>query len=168
MLSELNPSSMNHLINAGDIGVETVERLQDCIASGGLVVIAGDRTPAHTRNRYFMVPFLGCPAPIAMGPFYLAALLDTEAYFVFALRENSLSLKGEYDMFVYKSSVVFDCPRSERNKRIESLARAFTGKLEEHCKDHPYEWYNFYDFWNTVEITEIAEINEEAGNERAE
>jgi len=154
MLKELNPSSMKHLIGADSIGVETAELLQDCIADGGLVVIAGDRTPENTQNRCFTLPFLGRNAPFASGPFYLAALLNTEAYFVFALRENPLSVTGNYGMFVYKSPVSFDCTRSERNGRAETLARAFAERLEELCKEYPYEWYNFYDFWNGTELGE--------------
>lgn len=147
MLSELNPASANCLVSAKNIGVETVERLQDCIAAGGLVVIAGDRTSANTRSRYCLIPFLGKDAPFALGPFYLAALLKTAVYFVFALRRRSLSVSVEYDMLAYKSPLVFDGPRSERNGRIETLARAFAARLEALCREHPYEWYNFYNFW---------------------
>ncbi|MDR2486022.1 MAG: hypothetical protein LBD55_11610 [Treponema sp.] len=147
MLEELNPESMLHIISANDFGPETVIRLQDRIAAGELVVIAGDRTSAHTRNKYFRFPFLGENAPFAMGPFYLAAILNAPAYFVFALRQKDVSLSSQYNMHVHKSPISFDCPRKERNLRIEELARLFACRLEYYCKQHPYQWYNFYDFW---------------------
>ncbi len=148
MLSDMNPASMNSIIHADNIGVETISRLQDCIDTGGLVVIAGDRTPANNPGRRFSLPFLGENAPFAEGPFYLAALLNTAVYFVFALRHKPLELGGGYDMYVHEGGVSFDCPRSIRQERIGTLARAFAGRLEEHCAAYPYEWFNFYDFWN--------------------
>jgi predicted LPLAT superfamily acyltransferase len=156
MLRDINPESENHLVNAGDIGPETVERLEDCLSRGGLIVIIGDRTArakeagglAKDRgDRRFTFPFLGKPAPFPAGPFFLAALLKASVYFVFAVRRGDLSIKGEYDMLVQKADVDFNCPRSQRNARIEALARSFTETLEKQCVKNPYQWYNIYDFW---------------------
>ncbi|MDR2069558.1 MAG: hypothetical protein LBP71_06785 [Spirochaetaceae bacterium] len=147
MLRELNPQSAVHTIDVQDFGPDTAVLLQDRLAAGELVVIAGDRTSINTRDKYFLFPFLGENAPFAYGPFFLAALLKAPVYFVFALRRRDLSLKPEYDMLVRKSTVSFDCPRKERGDRIRELARSFAASLEEYCKQYPYQWYNFYDFW---------------------
>ncbi|MDR1932590.1 MAG: hypothetical protein LBQ57_07210 [Spirochaetales bacterium] len=147
MLREVNPKSMTRLISVEDIGPDTVVLLQDRIAAGELIVIAGDRTSANTRNKYFVFPFLGEPAPFSFGAFFLAALLEAPSYFVFALRRGDLSLRPEYNMHVHKSHVSFDCSRKEREARIEELARDFAGRLESYCKRYPYQWYNFFDFW---------------------
>jgi predicted LPLAT superfamily acyltransferase len=147
MLRDLNPQSVLRTIDAQDFGPDTAVLLQDRLAEGELVVIAGDRTSINTRNKYFLFPFLGEDAPFAYGPFFLAALLKVPVYFVFALRRKDLSLKSEYDMMVRKSSVSFDCSRKERGDRIRELARSFAASLEEYCKQYPYQWYNFYDFW---------------------
>jgi predicted LPLAT superfamily acyltransferase len=150
MLRELNPESMMRLISANDIGPETIILLEERLAAGELVVIAGDRTSANTRHNYFLIPFLGENAPFAYGPFFLAALLNTSVYFVFALRQKDLSLSSHYDMHVHKSPIRFDCSRKEREVRIEALARLFAGRLEYYGKQHPLQWYNFYDFWAEV------------------
>ncbi|MDR0584177.1 MAG: hypothetical protein LBG57_07525 [Treponema sp.] len=149
MLRELNPDSMNQLIGVNEIGVETVARLQDALNSGGLVAVAGDRTaPSEDKGR-FHFNFLGRPALFPGGSFYLASLLKVNVYFVFALRQKTFSLSGEYDIRIIKSDVDFNCQRAERNKRVESLARSYVETLEKFCKEYPYQWYNFYEFWET-------------------
>jgi predicted LPLAT superfamily acyltransferase len=147
MLRELNPESQIQAISVNEVGPETVVLLQDRIACGELVAIAGDRTSANTRNKYFHLPFLGREAPFAYGPFLLAALLEAPAYFVFALRQKDLSLSSRYNMHIHRVPVSFGCPRKERERRMEQLARLFAGRLEYYCMLCPYQWYNFYDFW---------------------
>jgi predicted LPLAT superfamily acyltransferase len=147
MLRELNPQSVLRTLSTRNFGPDTAVLLQDRLAAGELVVIAGDRTSINTRNKYFLFPFLGEDAPFAYGPFFLAALLKAPVYFVFALRRKDLTLQSEYDMMVHKSTLSFDCPRKEREDRIRELARNFAASLEEYCKQYPYQWYNFYDFW---------------------
>ncbi|MDR0553888.1 MAG: hypothetical protein LBG76_03695 [Treponema sp.] len=147
MLRELNPGSTLRVINAAEIGPDTIILLQERIARGELVVIAGDRTSEHTRDRCFFFPFLGDPAPFGYGAFLLAALLKAPVYFVFALRRGDLSLTPDYEMHVHKSPLSFNCPRKEREERIRELARSFAARLEEYCKERPYQWYNFFDFW---------------------
>ncbi|MDR1788738.1 MAG: hypothetical protein LBR16_09885 [Treponema sp.] len=148
MLRRINPDSMNHLINAGEVGVDTMERLQGCLAQGGLVVCAADRTTSREHpGRRFMFDFLGKPAVFPMGPFYIAALLKTHTYFCFGLREKTFSPCSAYGMHIHKSNIDFDCPRSERNARMEDLARSYAGTLESFCIRYPYQWYNYYNFW---------------------
>ncbi|GHU65355.1 hypothetical protein FACS189447_04130 [Spirochaetia bacterium] len=147
MLREVNPLSMMHVISANDISPGTVILLQEQLAAGGLVVIAGDRTSAHTQDKYFLFPLLGEDAPFGYGSFFLAALLNVPTYFVFALRQKDVSLSSQYNMHVHKCPVSFDCPRRERDARIKETARLFAADLEHYCKQSPYQWYNFYDFW---------------------
>lgn len=151
MLKELNPDSMMNIISANNIGPDTVVQLQECVTAGGLVVIAGDRTSAVTRDRYLSFPFLGEAAPFAYGVFFLAALLDVPSYFIFALRQKDITLFPQYNMHVHKSLVSFDCPRKERDERIADLARSFAKCLEGYCIQVPYQWYNFYNFWANPE-----------------
>jgi predicted LPLAT superfamily acyltransferase len=147
MLKKLNKKSMAGLISAREINPGTAVLLEEKLAAGELVVIAGDRTSGKEDGNTIMIPFLGKEAPFPRGPFYLASLMNAPVYFVFALRLKDLALKKAYTMHVHKSGVSFDCPRKERGRRAEDLARAFAGTLERYCRRHPFQWYNFYDFW---------------------
>jgi len=146
MLREINPGSHTRLISARDIGVETMERLETCLAAGGLVAIAADRTGTNDGRRYTF-DFLGRPAPFPMGPFYIAALLNTRVYFCYGLRQKTLALNAKYDMFVSRCDIDFTCSRNERKERMAELARRYVASLESQCRERPYQWYNFYDFW---------------------
>jgi predicted LPLAT superfamily acyltransferase len=147
MLKELNPKTELRVISVHDIGPDTILLLQERLAAGELVVIAGDRTSGANRSKDFHFPFLGKEAPFAYGPFFLASLMDVPVYTVFALRQKDLSLSSHYDMHIHKSGISFSGKRSERTGRIEELALSFVRQLEGYCKEHPYQWYNFYDFW---------------------
>jgi predicted LPLAT superfamily acyltransferase len=150
MIGELNPAVSIRMIGVNDIGPDTIILLQERLAAGELVTIAGDRTSANTRGKRFYFPFLNEKAPFTYGAFFMTALLDAPSYFVFALRQKDVSLSSQYDMHVHKSSVRFDCSRKEREGRIEALAHSFAGHLEYYCKQYPFQWYNFYDFWSEV------------------
>jgi predicted LPLAT superfamily acyltransferase len=151
MLQELNPGVSLRMISVNDIGPDTIILLQDRLAAGELVSIAGDRTSTKTRNKNFSVPFLNERAAFPYGAFFMAAMLGTPTYFVFALRQKDVSLSSsQYDMYVHRSPVSFDCPRKEREARIEETVRLFAERLEYYCKRHPLQWYNFYDFWAEI------------------
>ena len=147
MLQELNPKSNTRLINAADLGADTMILLEERLARGELVVIAGDRTSSGKDSRNLSLPFLGKPAPFPFGPLFLAALLDAPVYAVFSLRQQDVSLHSHYFLHIHKSSLSFECSRTERESRIRELASWFTSYLQFYCQEHPYQWYNFYDFW---------------------
>ncbi|GHV95875.1 hypothetical protein AGMMS50293_21950 [Spirochaetia bacterium] len=150
MLNELNPRSVMRLINARDMGPETIILLLERLAAGELVVIAGDRTSPNAESRTLPLAFLGDEAFFPYGPFFLAALMKVPVYSVFALRQKDVSLSSHYTMHIHRAPVSFDCTRHERDSRIAELARWFASLLERYCKEHPYQWYNFYDFWHTA------------------
>jgi predicted LPLAT superfamily acyltransferase len=150
MLKELNPQSSFDIINAAEIGPLTAVMLEEKLAAGEMVTIAGDRTAANADNsgKNLMIPFLGEEAPFSPGIFYLAALMKAPVYFIFALRRGDLSIKPEYDMHVHKSVLSFECSRKERFTQSSRLAHSFAALLENYCKQNPFQWYNFYDFWS--------------------
>jgi predicted LPLAT superfamily acyltransferase len=150
MLKELNPQSSFDILSASEIGPHTAIILEDQLASGTIVTIAGDRTSANSggQEKKFMIPFLGEDAPFSPGIFYLAVLMKAPVYFVFALRRGDLSIKPEYDMYVHKSALSSECSRKERLAQSSLLANSFASLLENYCKKNPFQWYNFYDFWS--------------------
>ena len=146
-LASLNPLYGVDLISASDIGVDTVEKLQDCISRGGIVVIAGDRTSAQAPQRNFKKSFLGKHTDFPYGSFFLASILNAPVYFVFALRQRTFMFRPKYDMLIKKSAITFDCGRKERIVRSEKLCEEYVSLLEERCLERPFQWYNFFDFW---------------------
>ncbi len=146
-MGALNERFKMDIIPVARIGIDSMEKMQDCLARGGLVVLAGDRTsPAHPE-RNISASFLGKAAPFPYGSFMLAALLKVPVYFVFSLREKGSPFSPKYNMFVHQAETEFDCPRKERKKRVQTLCAQFARLLERYCSAFPYQWYNFFNFW---------------------
>ncbi|GBU28107.1 hypothetical protein R84B8_01665 [Treponema sp. R8-4-B8] len=155
MLKELNPQSVFDIISAAEIGPHTAVILEEKLANGEMVTIAGDRTAASNPTggnakdhvEKLMISFLGEEAPFSPGIFYMAVLMKAPVYFIFAMRRGDLSIKPEYDMHVHKSQLSFELSRKERFAQSTLLARSFVELLENYCNQNPFQWYNFYDFW---------------------
>jgi len=153
MLNELNPESGMDIIGAEEIGPQSASVFEEKIASGGMILIAGDRTSRIDNGKNIVQTFLGKPAPFSSGIFYIASLMNTSVYFVFGLRRSELSIKSEYDMHVHKSNIEFGASRKERKEKTVELAASFASFLEKYCKKQPFQWYNFFNFWQNEELT---------------
>ena len=94
LLRELNPDLIDKIIDANSIGVDSAIWMKEKIDAGNLVVIAGDRTSANSRNRNLVTNFLGEPANFPEGAFSLAGILNAPVYFVFAIRKHDFKYDG--------------------------------------------------------------------------
>lgn len=146
-LQGINPNVAFNVIDPTDIGPDTICKLQEKIEKGGLVVIAGDRTSAHTRDRFLREKFLGRDADFPYGVFLIAFLLKFPVYYCFGLRTKSATVNPKYNMFVERSKVDLNCARGKREESIKALCHEFVEKLEKYTLQFPDQWYNFYNFW---------------------
>ena len=151
MLKKINPESGMDIMGADEIGPASAFIFEEKIASGGMVLVAGDRTSAQSGGKNIVLPFLGKSAPFSLGMFYIASLLNAPIYFIFGMRRKELSIKSEYDMYVHKNNISFKGTRKERMEQTVSLAASFADFLEKYCKKYPFQWYNFFNFWRNGE-----------------
>ncbi len=159
ILKQLNPSLMADIVDANSVGMDTIIWMRDQIEKGNVVVIAGDRTSAHTAaNRSVCVPFLGDPAYFPMGSFLLVSLLGAPVYYVFGLRKRDLRVHSPCEMLVERAEAETSGPRKGRDERIRRLVGEYARVLGAHCVEHPYQWYNFYEFWK------IQQENQQEGH----
>ncbi|MBO7136666.1 MAG: hypothetical protein J6V73_08600 [Spirochaetaceae bacterium] len=150
-LREINPDAGFNVIDPSEIGPDTIIRLAEFAEKGGLVVIAGDRTSARNRTKNIKKNFLGEEACFPYGTFLIPFLLKIPVYYMFGMRKKDVVRNPKYQVFVEKSLVALDVPRSKRDSAIEGLCEEFVSKLEKYCKLYPYQWYNFYNFWLKME-----------------
>ena len=147
LLRELNPDLIDKIVDANSIGVDSAIWMKDKISAGNLVVIAGDRTSANSRNRTIETDFLGESANFPEGAFSLAGILNAPVYFIFVVRKNDFNIRTAYEMHVVRAKTSLDCPRKQRPERLKELLREYAEILERLCVAHPYQWFNFYNFW---------------------
>jgi predicted LPLAT superfamily acyltransferase len=134
ILSNANAGFNTNLIQVSHLGPDTAIMLKEKVDRGELLVIVGDRTSEAN--------FLGHPAPFAQGPFILSSLLDCPVYLLFCLREG----EGYHIYFEHFADRI-ELPRRERRQCLQSYIQQYAQRLEAHCLQAPYQWFNFYDFW---------------------
>ena len=37
--------------------------------------------------------------------------------------------------------------RGQRDRDLQQWVQKFATRLEHHCRERPFNWFNFYDFW---------------------
>jgi predicted LPLAT superfamily acyltransferase len=136
-------ASQVELLQVTDLSVATALMLKSRVDQGEWVVIAGDRVPVHS-GRTVDVQFLGAPAPMPVGPYVLASVLECPVHLLFCLRRPT-----GYRVFFEPFCAQVRWQRSQRDAIIADLAQRFAARLEYYALMEPLQWFNFYPFWRT-------------------
>ena len=142
VLASANSEFARHLLEVADFGPETAMLMQQRVDAGELLVIVGDRVPAHEAGRTTQARFLGADAPFAQGPYVLAHALGCPVYLFFCLKEQ-----GGYRLYFEPFAERIELPRRERTQHLAAWAQRYAARLEHYCRKAPYQWFNFFDFW---------------------
>ncbi|SIT40324.1 putative acyltransferase [Paraburkholderia ribeironis] len=142
VLASANSEFARHLLEIGDFGPETAMMMQERVDAGELLVIVGDRVPAHEAGRTTDAHFLGVRAPFAQGPYVLAHALGCPVYLFFCLKE-----RDGYRLYFEPFAERIELPRRERAQHLAAWAQRYAARLEHYCRKAPYQWFNFFDFW---------------------
>ncbi|MGN6319883.1 glycosyltransferase family 2 protein [Trinickia sp.] len=132
----------SRMVEVADFGPEAAMLMQQRIDAGELLVIVGDRVPAHEAGRVTQAPFLGADASFAQGPYVLAHALGCPVYLLFCLKE-----RGRYRLYFEPFAERIHLPRRERSTHLAAHARRYAQRLEYYCRKAPFQWFNFFDFW---------------------
>ncbi|MEX3955108.1 glycosyltransferase [Trinickia sp. EG282A] len=130
------------LLEVDDFGPATAMLMQARIDAGELLVIVGDRVPAHEAGRTVDAPFLGAIAPFAQGPYVLAHALGCPVYLFFCLKEGR-----RHRLYFEPFAERIQLPRRDRAEHLAAYARRYAERLEHYCRKAPFQWFNFFDFW---------------------
>lgn len=151
-IKKVNPDFDLHALDSTSIGPESIIKIQEHIASGGIVVVTGDRTDKKSSERVIRQSFLGKEANFPYGVYLIAALAKTPIHYIFGLRTKNGPLHPKHYMFIEKSKIDFtvETSRKERNEKINALCSEFVQILEKYAQEFPYQWYNFYNFWENT------------------
>lgn len=141
VLKRLNPENDFRLMEVTDMGPATAVALNERVAAGEFVVIAGDRIPV-SASQTVSVDFLGHPAPFPVGPYVLAALLKCPLYLLGCIHEG----RGYTIRFECLAERV-ELPRGRREAALSGYARLYAERLTALLKRSPLDWFNFFPFW---------------------
>jgi len=128
-MSALNPQSRLNIFQVDQMDVSMILTLKERVSEGEWIFIAADRIPVGGARRTVMVDFMGRQTRLPVGPYHLAMTKEKIRLVLLPFAEKIL------------------LPRQERQQRLQAYAQRFAEELELHCKEVPFQWFNFYDFW---------------------
>ncbi len=139
-LAVLNPAAAADIVPLGDdpFALLALERL---LAQGVSVGILADRTPRAQATE--TVSFLGAPARLPTGPFRAAAVLRRPVVLMLGLYLGANRYRVVFEPLADFTTV----GRAARPAAVRAAIERYTQALERHCREQPYNWFNFYDFW---------------------
>jgi predicted LPLAT superfamily acyltransferase len=144
-LRALNPQAVPRIIGLGH--ADAMLQVQQALDAGQLVGFLADRTLA--RQPALSLPFLGDEAPFPLGAFRLAALLRRRV-----LLMQGIYLGGNRYRLRFAPIADFSAVAGGRDTAVKDAVRRYAAELEQACRAHPYNWFNFFDFWKADSETD--------------
>jgi predicted LPLAT superfamily acyltransferase len=139
VLAAVNPKLALQVIELGKI--DSMLKVETALDNGEIVGMLGDRT--FQGEGTVSCRFLGEDARFPSGPFRLAALLQRPVVLMCGLYRGG----NRYDIYFERLVDAWPAARAERERALGQAQSDYVARLEHHCRDAPYNWYNFYDFW---------------------
>ena len=139
MLAAISPMAQQDVIALGQ--VDSMLKIAACLERGTAVGMLADRRFGGDVMR--TVDFLGAPADLPLGPFRMAAVLRKPVLFM-----TGLYLGGKRYRIHFEALADFSTLQAgERQQAIDQAMARYVGLLEKHCRETPYNWFNFFRFW---------------------
>ena len=129
------------LVQVTALDPTTAFALRERVDRGEWVVITGDRVPVH-GGRTVDVNFLGGKAPLPIGPYVIAGLLQCPVHLLFCLRQE-----GRNRVYFEPFAERIEWTRPTRDAVLAEHAQRYATRLEHYLRMVPLQWFNFYPFW---------------------
>ncbi|MDB5365483.1 MAG: acyl-CoA synthetase [Rhodospirillales bacterium] len=137
-LTAINPGLNMDVIALGR--ADSMTRIEQRLREGAFVGLLADR--GLTNDRLRRRAFLGAEAGFPLGPFRVASMLDVPVVFMFGIYRGGRRYEVLFETATEHLGA--DASHSARGAR---LLDHYAERLEFHCRDAPFNWFNFYDFW---------------------
>lgn len=148
MLNAINPAARLDVIGLGHI--DSMLQINRHLSEGGLVGMLADRGLGGDAAK--PVTMLGNTAYLPLGPFRMAAILRRPVVFMVGLYLG----ENRYEIHFEKLADFSGCSRGEREARIMQAMERYAQLLEAHCRQSPWNWFNFFDFWRVASRAEAS------------
>lgn len=139
MLARVNAPVVLDIIPLGQL--DAIFTLNERVQAGAWVALLADR--AVGPDTHLQVPLFGEPAPFPLGPFRLAAIVRRQVYFMTGLYRGG----NRYDIHFERLADFSGTSAAQRDSVMRTAIERYAQLIELHCRQAPYNWFNFYDFW---------------------
>jgi predicted LPLAT superfamily acyltransferase len=143
MLAAINPDAGQDVIGLGHI--DSMLKISAALEGGALVGVLADRGLGGDAGR--RLSFLGADAVFPSGPFRMAALMRRPVVFM-----AGIYLGGRRYRIRFERLADFSQQQAgARQAAIDAAMQRYAALLEDECRAHPYNWFNFFDFWRAAQ-----------------
>jgi predicted LPLAT superfamily acyltransferase len=142
LLHALNPRIAANIIDAGADPAALALALHTAAQSGALIGLLADR--ARAGEAVQEVDFFGRRAPLPVGPYLVASLLQVPVVLCFGLYRGG----RRYDLYFETFAESLRLQRRTRSADLAEWTQRYAARLEHYTRLAPYNWFNLYDFWN--------------------
>ncbi|WP_158745491.1 hypothetical protein [Acidisphaera sp. L21] len=143
VMERLDPDAAQDVIPIGDI--QSMLRVHEAVAAGCIVGILADRAPTGARRTF--ASFFGRQAAFPVGPFVLAASLGVPVLLFQAVRTGKRRYQVTFTPFAERITLRRAC----RDADLSAVVGRYARWLEQSCRAHPFNWFNFFPFWERAE-----------------
>jgi predicted LPLAT superfamily acyltransferase len=138
-LAAVNPRLASEVIGLGRS--DSLIGVADRIQRGHFIGVLADRNvDGKDLVRY---PFLGAPAAFPRGPFRVAALMRCPVVMMFGIYRGGRTYDVHFELLTDAS----EARPPDTDAWIAAMMQCYVASLEHHCREAPFNWFNFFDFW---------------------
>jgi len=141
VLKAINPDLTQQLIGLGK--VDSMLKVEQALKRGEFIGILADRN-LEQGGAGVTCDFLGEPAKFPAGPLRLAYMLKSPTLLMVGVYRGG----NRYDLY-FEQLMDVNNAGLPRNELIRQAQERYVARIEQHCRNAPYNWFNFYDFWKT-------------------
>ena len=138
-LAAVNPMARLEIISLGR--ADSMLRIRQKLQDGAIVGMLGDRT--FGRDDTVQVSFLGKEIRLPDGPFRIAAMLRYPVIFMAGMYLGGNRYRIRFELVTDFSHL----QAGERDSALHRGIEKYAATLERHCREEPYNWFNFHDVW---------------------
>ena len=140
VLKAINPDLAQQVIGLGK--VDSMLKVEQALQRGEFIGILADRGLEHGGSSVSF-DFLGEAAKFPTGPLRMAYILKCPVLLMVAVYRGG----NRYDLYLENLMDMSAINEMPRNKVIQQTMQRYVQGIEQHCRNAPYNWFNFYDFW---------------------
>ncbi len=139
VLKAINPELTQQVIALGK--VDSMLKVEQALKRGEFVGILADRG-LEEGSASVACDFLGEPAKFPSGPLRMAYMLKSPVLLMVGVYRGG----NHYDLYLEELADMGNAGLP-RNELIRQAQQRYVAGIERHCRNAPYNWFNFYDFW---------------------
>lgn len=140
VLKAINPDLAQQVIGLGKI--DSMLKVEEALQRGEFIGILADRG-LERGGASVTCDFLGEPARFPTGPLRIAHILKKPVLLMAGVYRGG----NRYDLYFEQLIDMGAVKGMSRDKVLRQSMQRYVAGIERHCRNAPYNWFNFYDFW---------------------